>query len=68
MMERIALAVPLHGVDESSLVDVVARLLLPPPADRTWTKGVSLRVLVVVDVVVAGITTWLGRVIAAASV
>ncbi len=58
----------LHGFDESSLDVDVARLLLPPLADRTWTKGVSLRGLVTVDGVVADVTTWLGRVIAAARV
>jgi hypothetical protein len=54
MIVRIALAVALHGVDESALEATSARLLRPPPAERAGTKVVLLRVRVVVVVVVGG--------------
>ena len=54
MIARIALAVALHGVDESSLDAAAARLLRPPPAERAGIKELILRDLVVEGVVVDG--------------
>ncbi len=55
MIDMIALAVALHGVDESALEAVAARLLRPPPANREGIKVVLLRALVAVGVVVGGV-------------
>ena len=55
MIDRIALAVALHRVDESDLEVVVARLLRPPPAERAGIKVVLLRALVADGVVVDGV-------------
>ena len=55
MIDKIALAVALHGVDESALEAVAARLLRPPPADKEGIKVVLLRALVADGVVVDGV-------------
>ncbi len=55
MIDKIALAVALHGVDESALEAAAARLLRPPPADTEGIKVVLLRALVAVGVVVGGV-------------
>jgi hypothetical protein len=51
MIFRIALAVAMHGVDESALEAAAARLLRPPPAERSRIKVVLLRALEDVGVV-----------------
>ena len=55
MIISIALAVALHGVDESALEAAAARLLRPPPAERAGTKVVLLRARVAVGVVVGSV-------------
>jgi hypothetical protein len=52
---RIALAVALHGVDESAHEVVAARLLRPPPEERSGMKVVLLRALVADGVVIDGV-------------
>ncbi len=55
MIDKIALAVALHGVDESALEASAARLLRPPPANRKGIKVVLLRALVADGIVVGGV-------------
>ncbi len=55
MIDKIALAVALHGVVESALEAATAKLLRPPPADKEGIKVVLLRAPVVVSVVVGGV-------------
>ena len=55
MIARIALAVALHGVNETVLEADAARLLRPPPADREGIKVVLLLALVAVGVIVGGV-------------
>ncbi len=69
MMVKIALAVALHGVEESALDAASARLLRPPPAKRTrtndgmpGTKGIQLRGLVARVIVVGVVVIVVARV------
>ena len=55
MIHRIALAVAPHGIDESVLEAVAARILRPPTADRGGIKVVLLRALEADGVVVDGV-------------
>jgi hypothetical protein len=55
MIDKIALAIAMHGVDESALEAAAVRLLRPPPAERAGKKVVLLRALVADGVVVDGV-------------